>query len=155
AAKAMLTGSKRRGSGDRGARERAREAIAGAPLGRIVGMQPGQGPGGVRALELSKDAGTNGPLGHFLEATGGARQQTPGHGELHVINIRDWHVPGPAYDLERRLYGAHCEKGTWGAGYIDGLEKWLDPRGSALDEEATYFSAGSVSVYHIHSDSVF
>src|SRR5262245_26519273 len=68
AAKAMLTGSKRRGSGDRGARERAREAIAGAPLGRIVGMQPGQGPEGVRALELSKDAVTNGPLGHFLEA---------------------------------------------------------------------------------------
>jgi len=35
-------------------------------------------------------------------------------------------VPDENYDFERRLYGTHCEAGSWGAGYIDGLEKWLD-----------------------------
>lgn len=42
-----------------------------------------------------------------------------------MINIRDWHAPGTAYDVERRVYGTHCERGTWGAKYVDSLEKYL------------------------------
>ena len=41
---------------------------------------------------------------------------------MHVINIRDWHVPGHGYDVERRAYGSHCESGTWGVRYVDGLD---------------------------------
>ena len=52
---------------------------------------------------------------------------------LHVINVRDWHVPGHAYDVERRAYGSHCEAGTWGVRYVDGLERFLDPTGCAED----------------------
>ena len=56
---------------------------------------------------------------------------------------------------ERRRYGAHCEAGTWGAGYVDGLEGWLDPAGSPPSEEARYFEQGSVRVHHVHADSLF
>src|SRR5207248_7729819 len=98
-----------------------------------------------------------GPLGLFLEATVGRRKRglPDANGSLDVINIRDWHVPGPSYDEERRLYGPHCEKGTWGAGYLDGLEAYLDPNGSPDDEEAFRFQAGSVRIHHVHSDSLF
>ncbi len=97
-----------------------------------------------------------GPLGLFLEATIGRRRRGEGdRGVLHVINIRDWHEPGDAYDAERRSYGPHCEGGTWGASYIEGLEKYLDPGGSPQDEEARYFEEGSVRVHHVHSDSLF
>ena len=65
-----------------------------------------------------------------------------GHGVLHVINIRDWHVPDDNYDFERRRYGAHCEAGTWGAGYVDGLERWLDPAGSAAGRGGAVLRAG-------------
>ena len=50
---------------------------------------------------------------------------------LHVINIRDFHVPGPRYDVERRAYGGHRESGTWGVRYLDGLDRYLDPTGCA------------------------
>jgi hypothetical protein len=129
------------------------EPTARAMLTGIRGKRQRNGSG---RLEFPPDAIANGPLALFLEATIGRRRRgTDGHGTLHVINIRDWHVPGPTYDLERRTYGAHCEKGTWGAGYVDCLEGYLDPAGSTLAEEARFFSEGSVSVYHIHSDSVF
>jgi hypothetical protein len=72
-----------------------------------------------------------------------------------VINIRDWHEPDETYDAERRSFGPHCERGTWGAGYIDGPERYLDPGKSALNEEARYFEEGSVRIYHVHSDSLF
>jgi len=97
-----------------------------------------------------------GPLHTLLEATiGRRRREEDGKGLLHVINIRDWHIPGPAYDSERRYYGPHCEKETWGAAYLDGLGQYLDPGGSALDEEASHFAEGRARIYHVHSDSVF
>jgi len=109
---------------------------------------------GVRRLPAA--AVGAGPLGLFLEQTVGRRRRgEDGRGVLHVINIRDWHVPDDNYDDERRRYGAHCEAGTWGAGYIDGLEGWLDPAGSLLSEEARYFEEGSVRVHHVHADSIF
>src|SRR5919197_4093912 len=37
-----------------------------------------------------------GPLGIFLDATVG--RAIAGASTLHVVNIRDWHVPGRAYD---------------------------------------------------------
>jgi len=109
---------------------------------------------GVRRLPARAVAA--GPLGLFLEQTIGRRRRgEDGRGVLHVINIRDWHVPDDNYDFERRRYGAHCEAGTWGAGYVDGLEGWLDPAGPLQSEEACYFEEGSVRVHHIHADSIF
>jgi hypothetical protein len=97
-----------------------------------------------------------GPLGKLLEATIGRRRTgEDGAGILHVINIRDWHHPGASYDAERRAYGPHCEAGTWGADYLDGLESYLDPHRSPPDEEARFFEEGSVRIYHVHSDSLF
>jgi hypothetical protein len=96
-----------------------------------------------------------GPLGLFLSAAVGARLAGEGSGCLHVINIRDWHVADDSYDAERRLYGRHCEAGTWGAGYIDGLEQYLDPAESGPDGKGTYCERGTVRIYHVHSDSIF
>jgi hypothetical protein len=111
------------------------------------------GAGGRR---LPAEAIAAGPLGLFLEQTVGRRRRgEDGRGVLHVINIRDWHVPDDNYDFERRRYGAHCEAGTWGAGYVDGLEGWLDPAGSPPSEEGRYFEQGSVRVHHVHADSLF
>jgi hypothetical protein len=98
----------------------------------------------------------DGPVGQFLDETIGSRMRgEASHGVLHVINIRDWHIPDDNYDFERRLYGTHCEAGTWGAGYVDGLEPWLDPADSLPDEEARYFEQGSVRIHHVHADSIF
>ncbi len=109
---------------------------------------------GVR--DLPAKAVAAGPLGLFLEQTIGRRRRGEGgRGVLHVINIRDWHVPDDNYDFERRSYGAHCEAGTWGAAYVNGLEGWLDPAGPLPSEEARYFEQGSVRVHHIHADSIF
>jgi nicotinamidase-related amidase len=120
---------------------------------------------GGSADELPRDHGERhllkaierGPLGLFLQATVGQRLRAPAdcQGSLTVINIRDWHVPGPSYDGERRLYGRHCERGTWGAGYIDGLEQYLDPLGSPDREKAHFFHADSLRIHHVHSDSLF
>ena len=112
-------------------------------------------PGGrllVGAEELEK-----GPLGRFLAATIGdglsenGRRRRP----IHVINIRDWHTPTASYDLERRAYGSHCEEGTWGAEYVEGLKHYLDPSGAPRGQRARFFSNDAVRIYHIHSDSVF
>ena len=92
-----------------------------------------------------------GPLGIFLAATVG--RAIDGHTTLHVINVRDWHVPGDEYDTERRAYGAHCEEGTWGVGYLEGAARWLDPTGTGDDE--VYAEKGGAHVYHLKSDSVF
>ena len=109
---------------------------------------------GVRRLPAKAVAA--GPLGVFLEQTIGRRRRgEDGHGVLHVINIRDWHVPDDNYDFERRKYGAHCEAGTWGAGYVDGLEGWLDPAEALPSTEARYFEEGSVRIHHVHADSIF
>jgi hypothetical protein len=95
----------------------------------------------------------NGPFGIFLQAALGRRLEDDRLPILHVINVRDWHVPGHAYDLERRAYGRHCEAGTWGVQYVDGLDRFLDPTGCAEDRE--YAEVGAVRVYHVRSDSVF
>ena len=92
-----------------------------------------------------------GPFGVFLGATVG--RAAAGDARLHVINVRDWHRPGPAYDAERRAYGAHCEHGTWGVQYLDGTERWLDPTGNG--DTADYSEQGGARVYHVRSDSVF
>src|SRR4051794_21735763 len=97
-----------------------------------------------------------GPLGLFLEATiGRRRSETNAAAVLDVINIRDWHESDDAYDLERRLYGSHCERGSWGAGYLDGLGRYLDPGGSTPSDRARYFEQGSVRIHHVHADSLF
>ena len=71
-----------------------------------------KGDKGVRGLPAKPVAA--GPLGRFLEQTIGRRRRgEDGRGVLHVINIRDWHIPDDNYDSERRRYGAHCEAGTW------------------------------------------
>jgi hypothetical protein len=101
-----------------------------------------------------------GPLGLFLEATIGrrrkeAKRENYDHSVLDVINIRDWHVEDDAYDSERRRYGAHCERGTWGAAYVDGLTEYLDPRNAPYTQEAHFFEEGTVRIHHVHADSLF
>jgi hypothetical protein len=125
--------------------------VAAAKL--LVGGSADDLPGGRR---LHREI-EHGPLGLFLAATVGQRMRAPKdcEGSLTVINIRDWHVPGPSYDEERRLYGRHCERGTWGAGYIDGLERYLDPLGSPDREEAHLYQADGLQIHHVHADSMF
>jgi hypothetical protein len=106
----------------------------------------GNGPDRRRA-----EAIRNGPLGIFLAATVGRAFDSDF--TLHVINIRDWHVPGSAYDAERRAYGAHCERGTWGVGYLEGAERWLDP--TRVNDTTDYAERGGARIYHLRSDSVF
>jgi hypothetical protein len=96
-----------------------------------------------------------GPLGQFLGAAIGTRLADSQKRMLHVINIRDWHEPNESYDEERRAVGRHCEAGTWGAGYIDGLEEYLNPAGYYEDGRARFCARGSVRLYHVHSDSIF
>lgn len=92
-----------------------------------------------------------GPLGLFLDAAIGRRLRgVECRGTLHVINICDWHVDDDAYDAERRSYGPHCEKGTWGARYVDGLERYLDPAG-----DGRLYAEGTLRVEHVRSDSLF
>lgn len=112
------------------------------------------GTGSRRHLTAAELA--SGPLGVFLEQTIGRRmQEQDGKGVLDVINIRDWHVSDDAYDAERRIYGAHCERGTWGAAYLEGLGSYLDPGGAPINEEARFFERGSVRIHHVHADSLF
>jgi len=101
-----------------------------------------------------------GPLGMFLQnmiGTGFRHEDCAR--TLHVINIRDWHKPGASYDKERALYGSHCEAGTWGACYLDGLTEYLDPAragdGDNISAEGKFYSKGSVRVYHVLSDYLF
>jgi hypothetical protein len=126
----------------------ARSVLLGREAGRVTASE------GIRRFPAKAIAA--GPFGQFLDETIGSRMRgEESRGVLHVINIRDWHVPDDNYDFERRLYGTHCEAGTWGAGYVDGLERWLDPADSLDDEEARYFEQGSVRIHHVHADSIF
>jgi hypothetical protein len=105
---------------------------------------------------ISADDLAAGPLGLFLEATIGRRRRSEdGNWTLDVINIRDWHETDDNYDVERRLYGAHCQRGSWGAAYIDGLDRHLDPAGASASEEARFFEEGGVRIHHVHADSLF
>jgi nicotinamidase-related amidase len=106
-----------------------------------------------------------GPLGRLLTATVGRRLRGEGRGTLHLVNIRDWHITGDLYDRERRVYGSHCEAGTWGAEYLEGLLGLLDPAGTRRQigdphGQKAAFSPdgarhGSVVVHHVHSDTLF
>jgi nicotinamidase-related amidase len=106
-----------------------------------------------------------GPLGRFLTATVGRRLNGDGDGVLHLVNIRDWHTTGDLYDRERRVYGTHCQAGTWGAEYLQGLLGLLDPgndrrrRPMAEQTEAPFspdgYQRGTAVVHHVHSDSLF
>jgi hypothetical protein len=96
-----------------------------------------------------------GPLGIFLGSTIGRRRTgEDGAATLDVINIRQWRSRDQAYDEEGRPQ-VYCEAGTWGAGYIDGLQQYLDPGGTPATEEARYFEEGSVRIHHVHADSPF
>ena len=107
--------------------------------------------GGNGPDEARGEAIRSGPLGVFLASTVG--RAFAGEFTLNVINIRDWHVPGRTYDAERRAYGPHCEPGTWGVGYLEGTEGWLDPSGTG--DSAIYSEKGSARIYHLRSDSLF
>jgi len=115
--------------------------------------------------KIRAEALKNGPLGRLLEATVGQRLGGKGQGTLHLVNIRDWHTPGEHYDRERRVYGSHCQAGTWGAEYIDGLTSLLDPDstrrplGDTRTEDPGFDPRGrqhgSVVVHHVHSGTLF
>jgi hypothetical protein len=126
-----------------------------AALSMLVGRDAKVPPRGGGRLPVSRHDIANGPLGVFLKAIFEQRRSAKGRGTLHIINVRDWHAPGTAYDLERRVYGAHCERGTWGAEYIDGLGNYLDPAAGEAGGEHSSFVEGSLRVCHIHADSVF
>jgi hypothetical protein len=95
----------------------------------------------------------NGPFGVFLDAAIGRRLKDDRLPVLHVINVRDWHVPGEGYDVERRVFGSHCAAGTWGVRYLEGLERYLDPTHTA--DANDYAEVGAVRLYHVLSDSLF
>jgi hypothetical protein len=102
----------------------------------------------------------DGPLDAFFQAAMGARRSAARNQleHLHVINVRDWHVAGAEYDVERRTYGSHCERGSRGAEYIAGFEQWLDPAGAEHrypGGEARDHHDHKLSVYHVHSGSLF
>ena len=118
--------------------------------------RPWSVPGTTGQVQVAASELRTGPLACFFEASIGRRRRgEDGLSTLHVINIRDWHEPGVSYDLERRSYGSHCERGTWGAGYIDGLQRYLDPACGSVATEARSYVEGSVRICHVHSDSVF
>lgn len=107
-------------------------------------------------IGLKDDRYKSGPLAWFFEAAIDSRRAEEQTGPpFYVVNIRDWHQPGPSYDLERRNYGSHCEAGTWGADYIDGFHQWLAPSGFHLDGRGKNCLEGGVRFAHVHADSVF
>jgi hypothetical protein len=108
----------------------------------------GNRPDGKRARAIA-----NGPFGLFLRGAVGRRLEDGKLPVLHVINIRDWHVPGDGYDAERRVFGSHCAADTWGARYLEGLDRYLDPNGTA--DANNYAEVGATRFYHVRSDSLF
>jgi hypothetical protein len=108
-----------------------------------------------REPRLQLDHPATGPLGAFLNGTVGLRLAGKGAGVLHVINIRDWHVADESYDRERRAYGPHCEAGTWGAQYVQGLEPFLDPACSPSESKGVDYDTAKLAVRHVHADSIF
>lgn len=114
---------------------------------------------------IARDVLKKGPLGQLLTATVAKRMDGKGDGILHLVNIRDWHTPGELYDRERRVYGSHCQAGTWGAEYLEPLLGLLDPvgtrrrigdpygTGSSFDPEGK--RRGTVVFHHVHSGSLF
>jgi nicotinamidase-related amidase len=111
--------------------------------------------------DIDDEALVDGPLGHLLRLTVGERLRGGGRGTLHLVNVRDWHLPSETYDEERRRYGAHCEAGTWGADYPSALMHVLDPAGTRWqnEDDGDYAAAGlrlgSVVIHHVHSNTLF
>ena len=83
----------------------------------------GNPPNSARAAAIAA-----GPLGVFLDAAVRTRRNDPDLPPLHLLNLRDWHVPGSTYDAERRLYSTHCEEQTWGAEYHERVEQASEPK---------------------------
>jgi len=109
----------------------------------------------IRSRHLSQ-----GPLYRFLS---GAITKKPRNSDLHVINIRDWHVLSEQYDHERRVYGKHCEANTWEAEPLEGFEEFLapwkaDPKGWKNASPLLGYQKQCYPRVHFHevlSDSVF
>jgi len=123
--------------------------------GDLISEEPSQD---VHRLELSKREFDEGPLGLFLKCVTSERKESA---ILHMVNIRDWHIPGDSYDVERAKYGAHCEEGSWGAEYINGLNKYLDPgkkdgEESGINQEhSIFYKKDNIRIYHVYSDCIF
>lgn len=66
-----------------------------------------------------------GPLYQFLSTLMDNRDENTD--TLHAIHIRDWHKPSLDYDVERSLYGPHCEAGTWESRPLDKFTDYLSP----------------------------
>ena len=102
-----------------------------------------------------------GPLYRFLDsAITPYCDGTVKNHKLHVIHIKDWHVPSQEYDLERNLYGAHCEAFSWDSEPIDGFDKFLKPwaknkESSAKAKGKEGYQDGNATFYEVLSDSVF
>jgi hypothetical protein len=109
-------------------------------------------------VTLAKQDLDKGPLGLFLK---GVTSRRKGEAILHIVNIRDWHKPSDSYDRERAKYGAHCEAGTWGAEYVDGLSEYLDPgkkekmQSEANEKNSRFFKKDNIHGYHVYSNSIF
>jgi hypothetical protein len=97
-----------------------------------------------------------GPLYEFFNSTVGSKGRAH---QLHVLHVKDWHVPSENYDFERDRYGSHCEAGTWEAKPIDGFEEFLEPWATPADEaqaqSVTGFTQGNNTFYDIRSNSLF
>jgi len=83
------------------------------------------GKDGNRRYVMDEDVMQQGPLYQYLSNLMDHRPE--GMDALHVIHIRDWHKPSVDYDIERRLYGPHCEERTWEAQPLDGFDRYLQP----------------------------
>lgn len=108
--------------------------------------------------ELSERSRRASPLAQFLDAVVGGRINGKETRHLHLINIRDWHVPGEHYDQERTQYGSHCEAGTWGAEYLEGFDEYLDPGRTSLPtprEPRAETWSERLTVHHVYSDTLF
>jgi nicotinamidase-related amidase len=109
--------------------------------------------------EVIESALKNGPLYRFLQVVVERQRSNP----LHVIHIKDWHEASENYDRERRLYGAHCEAGTWGAAPLEGFEGFLMPWGTdkadspqAVDRFLNGFKGdNNTTYYEVRSDTLF
>ena len=109
---------------------------------------------------IGDQAAKKGPLGLFLNEVVGSRlkpssQDIP---DLHVINIRDYHLPGKHYDDERVKYGRHCEAGTDGVLFLNNYAQWLSPSGKEPEQGTAAqagYTAGKAHYDFINSNSLF
>ncbi|MBE7466178.1 MAG: hypothetical protein HS116_22105 [Planctomycetes bacterium] len=85
----------------------------------------------LRGMENGQDR-----LGEFLRQA----YTAPGHDNLTVVNIRDWHDQAdPAQADELNFFGPHCLADTRGAEFIDGLKE-LAPTGDIQPIDSIYIN---------------